>query len=198
LQIFHLLERRLIKEHLLDDKVAFWKWISPNTIAVVGELAVYHWSLEGSLPPQKIFERQAALGDTQIINYRVDFAQKWLVLIGIKQQDGRIVGAMQLYSVDRGISQVLDGHAAAFARVPVPGNPRPANLFSFVSRTATSAKVQQANRTLSLSLTHSLTRSIFGDGSSMCSKSEVRQTPSSRRRLSSSSSRVRLLATSRS
>ena len=37
----------------------------------------------------------------QIINYRVDASQNWLLLIGISAQQSRVVGAMQLYSVER-------------------------------------------------------------------------------------------------
>lgn len=33
--------------------------------------------------PEKVFDRTANLENTQIINYRVDPAEKWCVLIGI-------------------------------------------------------------------------------------------------------------------
>ena len=29
------------------DDVIFWKWINLNTIALVTESSVYHWSMEG-------------------------------------------------------------------------------------------------------------------------------------------------------
>ena len=53
----------------------------------------------------------------QIINYRCDAAQSWLLLIGISAQQNRVVGAMQLYSVERKVSQPIEGHAAAFLQV---------------------------------------------------------------------------------
>ena len=31
----------------MKEPVIFWKWISSNTIAMVTETSVYHWSLEG-------------------------------------------------------------------------------------------------------------------------------------------------------
>lgn len=48
--------------------------------------------------------------------------QKWLLLIGISAQGNRVVGAMQLYSVDRKVSQPIEGHAATFAEFQVEGN----------------------------------------------------------------------------
>jgi hypothetical protein len=63
LQIFHLTERRLIKEYLLEEKISFWKWISANTIAIVGENAVYHWSLEGIISHQTHLLACSVAGD---------------------------------------------------------------------------------------------------------------------------------------
>ena len=39
--------------------------------------------LQGQSEPEKVFERTANLNGTQIINYRCDPTEKWLVLIGI-------------------------------------------------------------------------------------------------------------------
>ena len=38
---------------------------------------------QGASDPEKVFDRTANLENTQIINYRVDAAEKWCVLIGI-------------------------------------------------------------------------------------------------------------------
>lgn len=48
---------------------------------------------------------------------------------------------MQLYSKDRGISQAIEGHAAAFASIRLEGAPADTKLFSFAVRTATGAKL---------------------------------------------------------
>ena len=77
----------------------------------------------------------------QIINYRVSDDGKWMVVVGISQQQGRVVGAMQLYSRDRGISQAIEGHAAAFGSLRLEGAPADTKLFTFGVRTATGAKL---------------------------------------------------------
>ena len=77
----------------------------------------------------------------QIINYRVSDDEQWSVAVGISQQQGRVVGAMQLYSRARGISQSIEGHAAAFGTIRLEGAPADTKLFTFAVRAATGAKL---------------------------------------------------------
>ena len=64
-----------------------------------------------------------------------------MVVVGIQQQQGRVVGAMQLYSKDRGISQAIEGHAAAFGTVHLEKAPADTRLFTFAVRTPTGGKL---------------------------------------------------------
>ncbi len=82
LQIFNIEMKSKMKAHAMTDDVIFWKWISLNTIALVTETSVYHWSMEGDSTPLKIFDRHSSLAGCQIINYRVDPSLNWLLLIG--------------------------------------------------------------------------------------------------------------------
>lgn len=141
LQIFNIEMKSKMKAHTMTEDVVFWKWISLNTVALVTEGAVYHWSMEGDSPPQKVFDRHSTLAGSQIINYRTDAEAKWLLLIGIAARDSRVVGSMQLYSLDRKVSQPIEGHAAAFLPFKVEGNPQPSNLFCFSVRTPAGGKL---------------------------------------------------------
>ncbi|PIN97869.1 hypothetical protein AB205_0071840 [Aquarana catesbeiana] len=123
-----------MKAHTMTDDVTFWKWISLNTVALVTDNAVYHWSMEGESQPVKVFDRHSSLAGCQIINYRTDAKQKWLLLTGISAQQNRVVGAMQLYSVDRKVSQPIEGHAASFAQFKMEGNAEESTLFCFAVR----------------------------------------------------------------
>ncbi|XP_046840150.1 clathrin heavy chain 1-like [Xenia sp. Carnegie-2017] len=134
LQIFNIEMKSKMKAHNMTEDVTFWKWISVNTVALVTETAVYHWPMEGDSQPQKMFDRHSSLAGCQIINYRTDHDQKWLLLIGIQAQQNRVVGAMQLYSVERKVSQPIEGHAAAFTQFKVEGNPLESTLFAFAVR----------------------------------------------------------------
>ncbi|KAK7679481.1 hypothetical protein QCA50_017535 [Cerrena zonata] len=147
IQIFNLEAKSKIKSHLNDSEIVFWKWISDTTIGIVTETSVYHWSAADSTsPPQKIFDRHPTLVGAQIINYRSSADEKWLVLIGISGNTTnpsafKVKGAMQLYSRDRGVSQPIEGHAAAFAEVKLDGHQNKTKLFTFAVRTATGAKL---------------------------------------------------------
>lgn len=57
-------------------------------------------------------------------------------------QQNRVVGAMQLYSVDRKVSQPIEGHAAAFGEFKVEGNAKPSTLFCFAVRSQAGGKVR--------------------------------------------------------
>ncbi|CAO1618767.1 unnamed protein product [Sympodiomycopsis kandeliae] len=145
LQIFNLDTKQKVKSHMSDADVTFWKWISPTSLGLVTESAVYHWSTEGEAGPKKVFDRHVSLQGSQIINYRVSPDDKWCVLIGIAGNNApggfRVKGSMQLYSLDRGVSQPIEGHAASFAELKTDSAPAPFKLFTFAVRTGTGAKL---------------------------------------------------------
>lgn len=60
--------------------------VTVNTIGIVTENCVYHWSMEGDSQPQKVFDRHPSLAGSQIINYRINSDEKWCVLVGISAQ----------------------------------------------------------------------------------------------------------------
>lgn len=154
LQIFNIALKQKIKSHLMHEDVTFWNWISPSTLSIVTESAVYHWTAHSPLNapvttsdvPVKVFDRHISLTGNQIINYRVTDDEKWLVLVGISANTAgangfKVKGAMQLYSRERGVSQPIEGHAAAFASIRLDGQALDTKLFAFTVRTATGAKV---------------------------------------------------------
>ncbi|XP_002071174.2 clathrin heavy chain isoform X2 [Drosophila willistoni] len=141
LQIFNIEMKSKMKAHTMNEDVVFWKWISLNTLALVTETSVFHWSMEGDSMPQKMFDRHSSLNGCQIINYRCNASQQWLLLVGISALPSRVAGAMQLYSVERKVSQAIEGHAASFATFKIEGNKEPTTLFCFAVRTATGGKL---------------------------------------------------------
>lgn len=71
-----------MKTHNMTEDCIFWKWINVNTIGIITETSVYHWSMEGDSQPLKMFDRHQSLQGYQIINYRTDDALQWLLVIG--------------------------------------------------------------------------------------------------------------------
>lgn len=151
LQVFNLATKVKVGSHAMNEDVSFWVWIDDTTLGIVTDHHVYHWKVtEGEAAPKKLFDRHASLNGNQIINYRVSTDEKWVVLVGISSnpaagQPGanafKIKGAMQLYSLERGISQPIEGHAAAFTQIQMDGAQAPTKLFCFAVRSGTGAKV---------------------------------------------------------
>jgi len=137
LQIFNLELRAKMKSHNMPDALQYWRWTSPNSIALVTPTSVYHWSIEGDTAPVKIFDRNAGmLEGTQIINYQVSQDGKWCLLVGISAGPAgpsgpTIVGNMQLYSIEKQVSQMLQGHTGSFALINVPGRTDQAQVLCF-------------------------------------------------------------------
>ena len=70
-----------------------------------------------------------------------------MVLIGISGNTAnstapKIKGAMQLYSREHGVSQPIEGHAAAFAEIKLYGYLHVTKLFTYTVRTGNGAKVR--------------------------------------------------------
>ena len=143
LQIFDLAQKSKIKSVTMSEDVVFWKWYSETSLGLVTETSVYHWNIfdPAQVSPVKMFERNQNLSGCQIINYRVNEEEKWMVVVGISQKEGRVVGSMQLYSQSRGISQAIEGHAAAFGTLRLEDAPADTKLFTFANRSATGAKL---------------------------------------------------------
>lgn len=102
-------------------------------IAMVTATSVFHWSSEGESNPVKIFDRNPGIGETtQIINYQVSGDEKWCLLCGISAgaTPGTIDGTMQLYSTDKSVSQMLQGHSGVFTVLKLPGRD-PAQILAF-------------------------------------------------------------------
>ncbi|VAI04336.1 unnamed protein product [Triticum turgidum subsp. durum] len=145
LQIFNIEAKTKVKSHQMPEQVVFWKWITPKLLGLVTQTSVYHWSIEGDSEPTKMFDRTANLANNQIINYRCDPAEKWLVLIGIApgapERPQLVKGNMQLFSVDQQRSQALEAHAASFATFKVPGNENPSTLICFASKATNAGQI---------------------------------------------------------
>ncbi|KAJ6987336.1 clathrin heavy chain 1-like [Populus alba x Populus x berolinensis] len=140
LQIFNIEMKAKMKSYQMPEQ-----WITPKMLGLVTQTSVYHWSIEGDSEPVKMFERTANLQSNQIINYKCDPSEKWLVLIGIApgspERQQLVKGNMQLFSVDQQRSQALEAHAASFAQFKVPGNENPSTLISFATKSFNAGQV---------------------------------------------------------
>lgn len=94
---------------------------------------MFHWSYDAPAPV-KVCDRHADFNDKiQIIGYQVSGDGKWNLICGISQgaTPGTIVGTMQLSSLEKGASQILNGHTGVFTVAKVPGRDDLAQLLCF-------------------------------------------------------------------
>ena len=137
LQIFNTEAKAKIKSYKLPAgvNIVFWRWINSKVIAMVTQSSVFHWSMEGSEDPKKIFDRHQCMSGAQIINYQASDDLKWLLVVGIsKGENNTIAGNMQLYSTEKKVSQPLQGHAGCFASITKDGESSSRNMFCFVEK----------------------------------------------------------------
>ena len=139
LQLYNLeLQSKLKVFKMADDQVpVYWNWVSPTTVGIVTGTACYHWSTDAGAEPVKMFDRAPTLAGTQVINYSASPDNKWLMVVGIKPgaPGAAAEGAMQLYSVEKKVSQPLTAHAGCFhATARLPGRADTAILFAFVDQ----------------------------------------------------------------
>jgi clathrin heavy chain len=141
LQLFDIGKKSKVKSYIMEEEVLFWKWLSQKTLGLVTSHSIYHWDCtDATSEPVKMYDRHATLMNAQIINYRADEDEKWLVLIGLQQEGDRVVGRMQLYSVERRVSQAIEGHAAAFCKFQINSKDPGTKLFVFATKTSNASK----------------------------------------------------------
>ena len=86
----------------MPDQVVFWRWVSLNTLALIGQKAVFHLDISNAAStPEKIFDRVPDMSGCTIMNYDMEPAGKWCYLVGLYQANGQIGSKMQLYNIER-------------------------------------------------------------------------------------------------
>eukprot|EP01013_Petalomonas_cantuscygni_P037898 TRINITY_DN68827_c0_g1_i1.p1 TRINITY_DN68827_c0_g1~~TRINITY_DN68827_c0_g1_i1.p1 ORF type:complete len:1710 (+),score=593.72 TRINITY_DN68827_c0_g1_i1:183-5312(+) len=142
IQIYNLDLRERLKTTKTPDRVDFWTWIDPRTLAFVTPTAVYHWGLSEGQEPVKFFDRDPELADKQLLHYKVDESMSYALLIGVKKEaDGSLGGWTQFWSVKSATGRIVREHAGAFAAVSTPGDAQPRSVMCLASVSAGQGKV---------------------------------------------------------
>ncbi|KAL7716081.1 putative Clathrin heavy chain [Entamoeba marina] len=114
-QMFDVQTKSRVADITLQTPLVFWKWANDHILAIVTTNAVYHFDLHSpSAAPRKIVDRHPELSSSQIIGYKIDPTEKWIAVIALLQRGNDIVGKIQLFSLEKNASQIIDGYAASF------------------------------------------------------------------------------------
>ncbi|OAX81397.1 hypothetical protein ACJ72_04262 [Emergomyces africanus] len=118
--------------------------------SIPGESALMHWnkhilavrSEDGNLRIMNLQTEQILKDTWKIFNYQTTDDEQWTAVIAVHaQENGPALGKIQLYSRSRSESQIIEGHAAAFGKIRVAGNPAETKIFTFAVRAAAGAKL---------------------------------------------------------
>lgn len=72
-QVYNLDAKQKLKVHDFPEQIVYWRWLTSTKLAIVTTRTIYHWSMDGSDTPVRIFDRNGPLeGNAQIINYTTD------------------------------------------------------------------------------------------------------------------------------
>jgi len=135
IQLFDIQGKAKVADITLQQPLVFWKWANDHILAIVTSSAVYHFDLNTpTQAPKKITDRHAELANSQIIGYKIDPTEKWIAIVALKQQEGNVVGKIQLYSIEKGMSQMFDGYAACFYSYKFDGCNQPSVMLAFAQK----------------------------------------------------------------
>ena len=109
-QIYNVTSKEKIQACALPEPAVFVRWMDENTLGIVTGTAVFHWGM-GDSEPTKKFDRHPTLAQSQIISYKASPDGMWLLLNGIAGGAEGITGQLQLFSVERNVSQPVPAHS---------------------------------------------------------------------------------------
>jgi len=135
LQIFNMDKKQKLTNIEFSENIVFWHWVADDILGVVTTSSVYHVSI--AKPDEKevkIFDRAGDLKDGQVIGYVLGPDRKWSALFAISTPDGgqTINGHIQLYFIEGGKQQLLEGHACTFGKALLHNETHSSNVFCFV------------------------------------------------------------------
>lgn len=140
LQIYNMDQKKKLKHIELSENIVYWRWVSTSKLAIVTGSSVYHINIDDEASKEvKIMDRSGGLVEnptTQIIGYCLEPAEKWSALFGISTPDqGKTInGHIQLYLIEGGRQQMLEGHACTFGKGYIHNETVQSTLFCFVEK----------------------------------------------------------------
>ncbi|EMD46427.1 clathrin heavy chain, putative [Entamoeba histolytica KU27] len=134
-QMFDVQSKSKVADITLQTPLVFWKWANEHILAIVTSTSVFHFDLNSpSAAPKKIVDRHSELAASQIIGYKIDPTEKWVAILALLQKNNEIVGKIQLFSIEKNASQIIDGYAASFYNYKFDGASQASVMFAFAQK----------------------------------------------------------------
>eukprot|EP01022_Parablepharisma_sp_SALTPOND_P013452 TRINITY_DN17_c4_g1_i7.p1 TRINITY_DN17_c4_g1~~TRINITY_DN17_c4_g1_i7.p1 ORF type:complete len:614 (-),score=22.26 TRINITY_DN17_c4_g1_i7:225-2066(-) len=141
IQVVDLTKKEILRKLNIPEQVELWRWVSDTVIGIVGTKSIYHVDITtkpSNAPATVVFKKSEDIekAQAQILNYVVDSTGKWCVLYGIYSISGTLNGMIQVYSIERQVSQNLEGFSPCFADVPLIDPNYKNKIITFVRKIA--------------------------------------------------------------
>ncbi|XP_020656970.2 clathrin heavy chain 2 isoform X1 [Pogona vitticeps] len=123
-QVYDVDQRSLRYHYEFAHPIEHWMWLDADTLAVVTEVDVFHWTLKRTRPRWQ-FSRHERLWGMEVIGYQRDASHSWMALLALGLDQGLVVGLTQLYWRGGPLSQVIEAQAMALPQHRFSSNPNP-------------------------------------------------------------------------
>ncbi|XP_061474382.1 clathrin heavy chain 2-like [Rhineura floridana] len=123
-QIYDVDQHSLRYQWEFSHLIQYWVWLNTDTLAVVTEEDVFHWTVKRSGPRWQ-FSRHERLCGMEVVGYQRDTSRMWMALSALGLEQGQVVGLTQLYWRGGLLSQVIEAQAVALPQHRFSRNPKP-------------------------------------------------------------------------
>ncbi|KAL0246350.1 hypothetical protein GEMRC1_007562 [Eukaryota sp. GEM-RC1] len=115
-QVYNLEKGQRLASHKLSTPISFIKWVSDDILVVVTTSTVFHLALSSPTDLPRVFDLSEPMKNVTLLNYSVSVDHQWCCLTGMDQDPStrKMIGRLQLYSIQKGATQNIEGNACGF------------------------------------------------------------------------------------
>lgn len=122
--------------------MAYWRFADEKTIVLVTDKSFYRWNYIESDTPKKVFDRHSSLLNHKVIDAGMDAKKEFFFILAQMPKEGNDINTqVQLFSLERSATQLIEAYQMAFASYTVGNNPKPSTLLVIGQKTPRTTNV---------------------------------------------------------
>ena len=142
LQIYDVQGQKRVTGANFEFELAYWRFANEKTIVLVTDRAFYRWNYTENDAPKKVFDRHANLLSHKVAGAGMDAKKEFFYILAQQPKDGNDLNTqVQLFSVDRSATQLIEAYQMAFASYTVGSNSNPSTLLVIGQKTPKTTNV---------------------------------------------------------
>lgn len=154
LQVYDVESHARVVTVTFNEQLVFWRFVDEVNIILVSDKSVYRWDYTAAnSEPKKVFDRHVNLLSKKIVDAGMDKKQEYLYILGQSpKEDGDVHSQIQLFSIDRSATQLIEAYQMAFVSWTFGSNPKPSTLLVIGTKLPRTGNMGKVMRKLFLSL----------------------------------------------